>query len=267
MVVSNAFVGAKLEALLVSNTASSSISASASPVQVGLLCKLSSAPARRTPLIRRYSGTFRCEATPDALVQAEKADSTNAASASSLSALEQLKTSAADSMHFFLFLLSLSHHIGMWCINWFQNLRLPKCLPVFNYFRVSGVIEVIMLVNVNRIWCYSWINYLCWVVLHLPSRKVCGAQSLSKWISRIECAFCVNIQILWGWSLTSNFLFIWCANFANFCGTSNKERMNFLWDWGSNWSKWIFAHVCVCQFLLIDIISNYYELDSLQYWS
>ncbi|KAL8487789.1 hypothetical protein ACS0TY_024203 [Phlomoides rotata] len=92
MVVSNAFVGAKLEALLVSNTASSSsMSASASPVQVGLL----SARARRTPLIRRSSGIVRCDASPDALAQAEMVKSTNAASASSLSALEQLKTSAA----------------------------------------------------------------------------------------------------------------------------------------------------------------------------
>lgn len=95
MVVSNGFVGAKLEALLVSNTASSSMSASVSHVQVGLLCKLSSwARARRTNSIRRNSGIIRCDA--------DKVESTNGAS-SSLSALEQLKTSAADSMHFSFF--------------------------------------------------------------------------------------------------------------------------------------------------------------------
>lgn len=90
--MSNGFVGAKLEALLVSNTASSSMSASVSHVQVGLLCKLSSARARRTNLIRRNSGIIRCDA--------DKVESTNgassSASASSLFALEQLKTSAAD---------------------------------------------------------------------------------------------------------------------------------------------------------------------------
>ncbi|KAK6130546.1 hypothetical protein DH2020_035692 [Rehmannia glutinosa] len=92
MAVSSAFVGAKLDALLVSNTASSSMSASASAstAQIGLLCKPVAARAKRAALIRRN----------DALVQTEKVDLANAASssasASSLSALEQLKTSAAD---------------------------------------------------------------------------------------------------------------------------------------------------------------------------
>ncbi|KAK6116070.1 hypothetical protein DH2020_008339 [Rehmannia glutinosa] len=100
MAVSSAFVGAKLDALLVSNTASSSMSASASPAHIGLLCKPVASRAKRAALIRRNSGIFRCEVAPDALVQTEKVDLANAASssasASSLSALEQLKTSAAD---------------------------------------------------------------------------------------------------------------------------------------------------------------------------
>ncbi|KAK6116186.1 hypothetical protein DH2020_008455 [Rehmannia glutinosa] len=100
MAVSSAFVGAKLDALLVSNTASSSMSASASTTQIGLLCKPVAARAKRAALIRRNSRIFRCEVAPDALVQTEKVDLANAASssasASSLSALEQLKTSAAD---------------------------------------------------------------------------------------------------------------------------------------------------------------------------
>ncbi|XP_057773254.1 glutamyl-tRNA reductase 1, chloroplastic-like [Salvia miltiorrhiza] len=95
MAVSSAFVGAKLEALLVSNTASSSMSASAA--HVGLPA---SARARRPALSRRNWGVIRCEAAPDALAQADAAEPINAASfsasASSLSALEQLKTSAAD---------------------------------------------------------------------------------------------------------------------------------------------------------------------------
>ncbi|CAA0840742.1 Glutamyl-tRNA reductase 1- chloroplastic [Striga hermonthica] len=97
MAVSSALVGAKLDALLVGNTASSSLSASASPAQIGLLAKPAAARAKRAALIRRNSGIFRCEASRDALVQTEKVDPINAASsASSLTALEQLKASAAD---------------------------------------------------------------------------------------------------------------------------------------------------------------------------
>ncbi|KAL3634119.1 Glutamyl-tRNA reductase 1, chloroplastic [Castilleja foliolosa] len=100
MSVSSAFVGAKLDGLMVSNTSSSSIHASAYTAQVGLLCKSGVAQDKRAALIRRNSGIFRCEFAPDALVQTEKVDLANAASssasASSLSALEQLKTSAAD---------------------------------------------------------------------------------------------------------------------------------------------------------------------------
>ncbi|EYU24304.1 hypothetical protein MIMGU_mgv1a0120042mg, partial [Erythranthe guttata] len=95
MAVSSAFVGAKLEALMVSNTASSSAvsaSASASPAQVGLFCKPLATRAKRVALMRRNSGIVRAE------VQTEIVDHANAASssASSLSALEQLKASGAD---------------------------------------------------------------------------------------------------------------------------------------------------------------------------
>ncbi|GER40238.1 glutamyl-tRNA reductase family protein [Striga asiatica] len=99
MAVSSALVGAKLDALLVGNTASSSLSASASPAQIGLLGKPAAVRAKRAALIHRNSGIFRCEASRDALVQTEKVDPINAASsasASSLTALEQLKASAAD---------------------------------------------------------------------------------------------------------------------------------------------------------------------------
>lgn len=95
MAVSSAFVGAKLEALLVSNTASSSMSASAAHAVFP-----ASARARRAAQIRRGCGLIRCEAAPDVLAQADSVEPTNAASlsasASSLSALEQLKASAAD---------------------------------------------------------------------------------------------------------------------------------------------------------------------------
>lgn len=114
MGVSSTFAGAKIETLLVSNTTSSSMSmsASASPASTGLLCKPVAAVARfkRCHLIknkRSNSRIINCEVASDAFVQTigQKVDSNNvpsaSASASSLSALEQLKTSAADSKDFF----------------------------------------------------------------------------------------------------------------------------------------------------------------------
>lgn len=92
MAVSSAFAGAKLETFLLSNpaavaVASSSASASAlSPGQIRVLCK----PTRtKRALIPRAGSTIRCEVVaPDS--------ATSAPPSPSLSALEQLKTSAAD---------------------------------------------------------------------------------------------------------------------------------------------------------------------------
>ncbi|KAL8030167.1 hypothetical protein ABFX02_14G270600 [Erythranthe guttata] len=99
MAVSSAFVGAKLEALMVSNTASSSAvsaSASASPAQVGLFCKPVATRAKRVALLRRNSGIIRAEVQAEIVDHANAASSSASASASSLSALEQLKASGAD---------------------------------------------------------------------------------------------------------------------------------------------------------------------------
>ncbi|XP_051126422.1 glutamyl-tRNA reductase 1, chloroplastic-like [Andrographis paniculata] len=101
MAVSSAFVGAKLEALLVSNTAAaaSATAAASSPAQAGLLCVPIAARSKRNPaVLRRNWGIIKCDAAPDTLIPSEKLDAASAtsASASSLSALEQLKTSAAD---------------------------------------------------------------------------------------------------------------------------------------------------------------------------
>lgn len=111
MAVSTAFVGAKLEALLISNTTSSSMMSASAGRATGFSA---SARARLAPRIRRGYGMIRCEAAPDALVDVEP---TNAASfsASSLSALQQLKTSAADSMDTFLLLFFLFFpHFSYW---------------------------------------------------------------------------------------------------------------------------------------------------------
>ncbi|KAL2489100.1 Glutamyl-tRNA reductase 2 [Forsythia ovata] len=105
MAVSSTFAGAKIETLLVSNTTSSSMSmsASASPATIGLLCKPAAAVARakRGHLIKNKRSNSRiisCEVASGTFVQTmgDKVDPTNVAAASSLSALEQLKTSAAD---------------------------------------------------------------------------------------------------------------------------------------------------------------------------
>ncbi|XP_022865014.1 glutamyl-tRNA reductase 1, chloroplastic-like isoform X1 [Olea europaea var. sylvestris] len=103
MAVSSTFAGAKMETFLVSNTTSSSVSMSpsTSPTTIGLLYKTAVAPPKRCHLIKNQRSNSRiisCDVASDAFVQTvgDKVDSTNAASASSLSALEQLKTSAAD---------------------------------------------------------------------------------------------------------------------------------------------------------------------------
>lgn len=108
MAVSSTFAGAKMETLLVSNTTSSSMSMSpsTSPTTIGLLYKTAVAPPKRCHLIKNQRSNSRiisCDVASDAFAQTvgDKVDSTNAASASSLSALEQLKTSAADSMDLF----------------------------------------------------------------------------------------------------------------------------------------------------------------------
>lgn len=82
MAVPSTFVGAKLETLLASNTAASS------------LARLRPAPSAR----RGNLGILRCELSSDGFVQtAEKLGPiSEAASASSLSALEQLKLAGAD---------------------------------------------------------------------------------------------------------------------------------------------------------------------------
>ncbi|XP_058221987.1 glutamyl-tRNA reductase 1, chloroplastic-like [Rhododendron vialii] len=91
MAVSSAFGGAKLETLLLSNSA-----AAVPPCQIRVFCK--QARTGRA-LIRRGGPAIRCEVASDVLVQTAGGIDQNASSDSrspSLSALEQLKTSAAD---------------------------------------------------------------------------------------------------------------------------------------------------------------------------
>lgn len=109
-----AFAGAKLETLLFSNTAaaasspSAAASVAASPAQIGLFGKVGR-PSRRSLQIQRGFGfglnsvnsTIKCEVSSNVLETTNAASSSSARSPS-LSALEQLKTSAADSNSLFL---------------------------------------------------------------------------------------------------------------------------------------------------------------------
>lgn len=90
MAVSSSFAGPKLETLLLCNNASST-SSRASPSQIRILCK--PARTRRTVFQRGVSLNPRCEVNSDVLVQDNNKIELRA---SSVSALEQLKTSAAD---------------------------------------------------------------------------------------------------------------------------------------------------------------------------
>ncbi|KAI8004702.1 hypothetical protein LOK49_LG08G00892 [Camellia lanceoleosa] len=99
MAVASAFAGAKLETLLLSNTAAVAASSPAvAPSQIRVLCK----PLGATrPLIHRARPTIRCQSASDVFLQTPDMVNPNTAlasspSPSSLSALEQLKTSAAD---------------------------------------------------------------------------------------------------------------------------------------------------------------------------
>lgn len=108
MAVSTSFSGAKLEALLLKSAATSSTTRGSSNSQLPLVCK--SIRSRRIQFQRSGFSSLspvKSElASSDVLVQNDEIDQPKS---SSLSALEQLKTSAADSMFFpflhFLFLV------------------------------------------------------------------------------------------------------------------------------------------------------------------
>lgn len=91
MAIPTAFSGPKLESL-------SSSAAVSSPASIGLFCN--PGRVRRLPIQKGlFNSGIRCEvAASDVLDQSQS--SGNVTSSSSLTALEQLKTSAADSTYF-----------------------------------------------------------------------------------------------------------------------------------------------------------------------
>ncbi|KAL2242197.1 glutamyl-tRNA reductase 1, chloroplastic [Sesamum indicum] len=177
MAVSSAFVGAKLETLLLSNSASSSASAA----QAGLICKPVAARPKRAALIRRNSGMIRCEAVPDFVVQTEKLDPINAASssasASSLSALEQLKTSAADRYtkeRSSIVVIGLSIHTAP------VEMREKLAIPEAEWPRAIG--ELCGLNHIEEAAVLSTCNRMEIYVLALSRQR--GVKEVTEWMSK-----------------------------------------------------------------------------------
>ncbi|XP_073046419.1 glutamyl-tRNA reductase 1, chloroplastic-like [Primulina eburnea] len=178
MAVSGAFVGAKLENLLISSTATASV-ASASTPPVGLLCKPGAPGKRRASLNRRgYSGNLRCEAASDALGQVE---STNAATssglASSLSALELLKTSAADRYtkeKSSIIVIGLSIHTAP------VEMREKLAVPEAEWPRAIG--ELCSLNHIEEAAVLSTCNRMEIYVLALSRHR--GIKEVTEWMSK-----------------------------------------------------------------------------------
>ena len=133
MAVSSAFTGAKFETLIRSR-ASADGSTPTAAAHIRVLCK----PIRtRRASIRRGGPTVRCEVGSDVLVQIN-----TASSSPSLSALEQLKTSAADSTLKFL------HYTYAFVL-----------IVIANLWRLLFFL-LISFVMIWLIWVMAWLNSL-----------------------------------------------------------------------------------------------------------
>ncbi|XP_073153298.1 glutamyl-tRNA reductase 1, chloroplastic-like [Henckelia pumila] len=178
MAVSSAFLAAKLENLLISSTATASVAAASTP-PVGLLCKPGNPGKHRASLNRRgYSGNLRCEVASDVLGQL---DSTNAASssglASSLSALEQLKTSAADRYtkeKSSIIVIGLSIHTAP------VEMREKLAIPEAEWPRAIG--ELCNLNHIEEAAVLSTCNRMEIYVLALSKHR--GIKEVTEWMSK-----------------------------------------------------------------------------------
>ncbi|XP_075516799.1 glutamyl-tRNA reductase 1, chloroplastic-like [Primulina tabacum] len=178
MAVSSAFVGTKLENLFISSTATAS-AASASTPPVGSLCKPGNPGKRRAYLNRRgYSGNLRCEAASNALGQL---DSTNAASysglASSLSALELLKSSVADRYtkeKTSIVVIGLSIHTAP------VEMREKLAIPEAEWPRAIG--ELCSLNHIEEAAVLSTCNRMEIYVLALSRHR--GIKEVTEWMSK-----------------------------------------------------------------------------------
>ncbi|XP_019174926.1 PREDICTED: glutamyl-tRNA reductase 1, chloroplastic-like [Ipomoea nil] len=169
MAMSSAFAGAKLESLRPCNA-----SAAASPSLPGVLCK----PARTTRAAsnRRvwFNSPIKCEGSPpDVVVQTRN----NAASASSLSALEQLKTSAADRYskeRSSIVVLGLSVHTAP------VEMREKLAIPEAEWPRAIG--ELCNLNHIEEAAVLSTCNRMEIYVLALSQHR--GVKEVTEWMSK-----------------------------------------------------------------------------------
>ncbi|KAL8030168.1 hypothetical protein ABFX02_14G270600 [Erythranthe guttata] len=177
MAVSSAFVGAKLEALMVSNTASSSAvsaSASASPAQVGLFCKPVATRAKRVALLRRNSGIIRAEVQAEIVDHANAASSSASASASSLSALEQLKASGYTKEKSSIVVIGLSIHSAP------VEMREKLAIPEAEWPRAIG--ELCGLNHIEEAAVLSTCNRMEIYVVALSRHR--GVKEVTEWMSK-----------------------------------------------------------------------------------
>ncbi|XP_073053100.1 glutamyl-tRNA reductase 1, chloroplastic-like [Primulina eburnea] len=175
MAVSSAFVGAKLENLFISSTATASAASASTPP----VSKPGNPGKRRAYLNRRgYSGNLRCEAASNALGQL---DSTNAASysglASSLSALEMLKSSAADRYtkeKISIVVIGLSIHTAP------VEMREKLAIPEAEWPRAIG--ELCSLNHIEEAAVLSTCNRMEIYVLALSRHR--GIKEVTEWMSK-----------------------------------------------------------------------------------
>ncbi|KAA8528402.1 hypothetical protein F0562_035757 [Nyssa sinensis] len=171
MAVSSAFAGTKLETLLLGNSAASS------PSQIRIFCK----PTRsRRNLIQRGWGYFnpaiRCEAASDVLVQTTDKVEFKAAS-SSLSALEQLKTSAADRYtkeRSSIVVIGLSVHTTP------VEMREKLAIPEAEWPRAIG--ELCSLNHIEEAAVLSTCNRMEIYVVALSQHR--GVKEVTEWMSK-----------------------------------------------------------------------------------
>nr|GLL48167.1 glutamyl-tRNA reductase 1, chloroplastic-like [Ipomoea trifida] len=169
MAMSSAFAGAKLESLRPCNA-----SAAASPSLPGVFCK----PARTTRAATNHRVLFnspiKCEGSPsDVVVQTRN----NAASASSLSALEQLKTSAVDRYtkeRSSIVVLGLSVHTAP------VEMREKLAIPEAEWARAIG--ELCNLNHIEEAAVLSTCNRMEIYVLALSQHR--GVKEVTEWMSK-----------------------------------------------------------------------------------
>ncbi|XP_027089895.1 glutamyl-tRNA reductase 1, chloroplastic [Coffea arabica] len=195
MAVSAAFAAAKLETLLISNATSSAAApmAAASPAQVGLFPRSARAARRSLQMssasalnlnVNSTSSSVRCEVASDFSVEtSDKMDfATNAASsssalASSLSALEQLKTSAADRYtkeRSSIVVIGLSVHTAP------VEMREKLAIPEAEWPRAIG--ELCGLNHIEEAAVLSTCNRMEIYVVALSQHR--GVKEVTEWMSK-----------------------------------------------------------------------------------